>query len=127
MDPEHADHLEVVSALNQFHRNMPEHEAEDAAHEEYRKDQLHEAAAFHLQGIKAALGADDHDSAKKHGMMYGLALKELGHDVVGEPPSEVAAKAKRLENGPYRFKAHKADLFTLPQSPKPQTPEGDRK
>ncbi len=114
-DPEHADHLEVTAALNQFHRNMPEHEAEDAAHEEYRKDQLHEAAAHHLQGMKGSLAMGDHDSAKKHGLLYGLILKQLGHDVVGEPPKEVADKAKHLEKQPYNFKAHKADQFALPE------------
>lgn len=114
-DPEHADHLEVVAGLNQFHRNMLPHEAEDAAHNEYKKEQLTEAAGHHLCGLKAALGAGDHDSAKKHGFFYALALKALGHPIVGEPPPEVASKAKHLENSPYRFKAHKADQFSLPE------------
>lgn len=117
-DPEHSDHLEVLAGLNQFHRNMLPHQAEDAAHDDYKKDQLVEAAAHHLQGLKAALGAGDHDSASKHGMMYGLALKALGHPIVGETPPEIASKAKHLENSPYKFKAHKADQFVLPDKEK---------
>jgi hypothetical protein len=117
-DPSHADHLEVLSALNTFHRNMPVHEAEEAAHEDYKKDQLAESGAFHLQGMKAALASDDHESAKKHGILYAMAMKHLGHSAVGEPPKEVIEKTKSMENAPYKFKAHKADHFYLKEDKK---------
>jgi len=113
-DPDHTDHLETSAALHQFHSGKQQHEAEEAAHAEYRKDQLHEAAAHHLNGMKAALGAGDHDAAGKHGAMYGMIMKELGHPIVGEPPPEVVNKAKHMPKSVYNFKAHKADAFALP-------------
>ncbi len=114
VDPSHADHLNTLAALHEFTTGKSKDKAEEAAHAEYKKDQLHEAAAHHLVGMKAALGAGDKDSAKKHGAMYGLVLKELGHPIVGEPPSEVSTKAKNLDHKVYNFKAHKADAFALP-------------
>ncbi len=114
-DPAHVDHLETSAALHEFHGGLPRHEAEEAAHKDYQKDQLEEAAAHHLNGIKASLGAGDRDSAHKHGVLYGLALKKLGHPIVGEPPASIASKAKHSKDSVYRFKAHKGDLFALPE------------
>lgn len=115
-DPSHVDHLEVLAAIKALSEKLPKDKAEDAAHAEYKKDQLHDAAAHHLVGIKAALGAGDHDAAKKHGAMYGLALKALGYPIVGEPPAEVANKANRLDHKLYHFRAHKADVFSIPSN-----------
>lgn len=112
-DPDHSAHLETAAALKEFHHNMPRHKAEEEAHKEYQKDQLHEAGAHHLLGMKASLGAGDHDSAKKHGTMYALILRKLGHPIVGEPPPEIADKAKHMEKKPYKFKAHKADAYVI--------------
>lgn len=123
VDPGHADHLNTLAALHELHGGLPKSKAEDAAHEEYKKDQLHDAAAHHLVGMKAALGAGDSDAAKKHGAMYGLAMQALGHPIVGEPPPEVANKAKNLDHKVYNFKAHKGDAFVLPTE-KEATSEG---
>ena len=83
------------------------------AHADYFKEQLEEAAAHHLTGMKAALAAGDGESAKKHGVVYTLALQKLGHNPVGEPPPSVANKAKKMPKSLYSFKAHKADIFSL--------------
>jgi hypothetical protein len=94
------------------------HEAEKAAHDEYVKDQLEEAAAHHHTGVKMAHAAGDMESAKKHGMMYVLAMKQLGHDSVGEVPAEIKAKAKNMAATKplHKFKAHKGDAFSLPET-----------
>lgn len=120
-DPEHASHLETVAAINEFNGGKPKHEAEDAAYDDYKKDQLHESAAHHLNGVKSALAVGDHDSAKRHGLMYGLAMKKLGHDITGEPPPEVANKAKHPESSYHKFRAHKADAFVLPEKEEEKT------
>lgn len=111
--PEDADHLDTLAALKEFHQRLPRVHAEAEAHKEYVQDQLETAAAFHLAGMKAAVGAGDNDAAKKHGVMYGLALHRLGHPVAGEPPPGVASKVAHLADPVYKFKAHPADQFAL--------------
>jgi hypothetical protein len=113
VDADHLHDLEQRAAINEFHRKMPRHVAEQTAHDDYRKDQLVEAAAHHLVGMKAAHGAGDMESAKKHGAMYMLACKALGHNDL-EPPPEVAVKAKHTPAQVYKFRAHKGDAFVLP-------------
>jgi hypothetical protein len=114
LDADHVNDLEMRAAAHQFGGKMERHKAEDAAHADYRKDQLHEAAAHHLVGMTAAHAAGDHDSAQKHGAMYQLALKALGHDSSIEPPEEVANKVKNTPSKVYRFKPHVGDSFSLP-------------
>jgi hypothetical protein len=114
VDADHIHHLETLAAIKEFHDKVPRHEAEAAAHGEYKKDQQAEAAAFHLTGMKAAHAAGDMDSAKKHGVMYSLSMRALGHDPVGEPPHEVANKMAHETPKIYHFKAHAADAFSMP-------------
>lgn len=114
LDADHENDLETRAAIHQFGGKMERHKAEDQAHADYRKDQLHEAAAHHMVGMKAAHAAGDDESAQKHGVMYVLALKALGHDNTVEPPPEVANKAKNTPSQVYRFKAHKGDTFAMP-------------
>jgi hypothetical protein len=124
VDADHINDLETRAAVNEFGGKMPRHAAEQKAHEDYRKDQLHEAAAHHLVGMKAAHAAGDHDSAQKHGAMYVLALKALGLDNTVDPPPEVANKAKNTPAEVYRFKPHKGDSFALPAK---KTDESEKK
>jgi hypothetical protein len=114
VDADHVHNLETMAAINEFAHKMPRHEAEEAAHKQYMREQLIEAAAHHLSGIKAAQGAGDTESIKKHGLMYQLAMKGLGHDPMGEPPSEVTEHMKHQPQNVYKFKAHPADAFAMP-------------
>ncbi len=116
-DPDHAFDLDTRAAIGEFMHKLPRHIAEQKAHEDYKKDQLIEAGAHHLNGIKACHASEDHENAKKHGVMYALALKALGHDPVGEVPPEIKTKAKNMSitDPSHRFKAHKGDQFSLPE------------
>jgi hypothetical protein len=116
-DPKHIHDLETTAAIHQFISKHPRHKAEALAHDEYRRGQIAQAAAHHLSGMKSAHAAGAMDEAKKHGVMYSMALKELGHDPKGEVPPEVSNHLKNLETSSpvYKFKAHKGDAFTVPK------------
>lgn len=118
-DPKHTHDLETGAAIHQFMSRLPRHEAEALSHAEYKKGQIVESAAHHLSGMKAAHAAGSMDEAKKHGVMYALALQQLGHDPVGPVPPEVSGKTKDLETTSpvYRFRAHKADTYSIPEEP----------
>ena len=126
-DPKHVHTLETAAAVHEFLTRLPRHEAEARAHDEYKKDQILESAAHHLSGMKAAHASGSLEESKKHGVMYGLALQQLGHDPLGPVPPEVSHKLKNLEvTAPiYKFKAHRGDSFTVPEEPK--ATEGDVK
>lgn len=104
-------------ALNQraaeleFKNKMPRDQAEDAAYKEYVKDNHKTAAAHHLQGIKGASSAGDMEEGRRHGLLYSLHMKALGHDPNGPVPPDI----KSVSDGGkfYKFKPHKADLFLL--------------
>ena len=119
VDAEHVNDLETRAAIHEFMHKLPRHEAQAKAHGDYRRDQLAEAAAHHLMGMQAAHSLGSMEEAKRHGVMYALAMRELGHDPVGEPPPEVAKKAKdRAQTDPlHKFKAHKGDVFSMPKDP----------
>lgn len=112
-DAEHVHHLDTLSAIHEFGSKLPRHEAESKAYEEYKKDRHTESAAHHLTGMKAAHSVGDMDTARKHGTMYGLAMKALGHNATDEVPDEVANKAKYEPSGVTKFKPHKSDLFLI--------------
>lgn len=118
LDPEHSHDLETRAAIHEFLNRHPRHIAEQKAHEDYRKEKLTESAAHHLNGIHSAHSVGDTTTAKKHGVMYSLAMKELGHDPVGEVPSEVSTKAKNMSitDPVHKFKASKGDVFSLPKT-----------
>lgn len=118
IDPEHAHDLETRAAIHEFHNKLPRHKAEERAHLEYVRDQRLTAAAHHLNGMKAAQAVGDMESARQHGMMYELHTKALGLDPLQPPSAEITSKL-RGEVAPkvYRFKAHKGDLYALPDVP----------
>jgi len=122
--PDHVSGLETLAAIKEFGSKLPRHEAEAAAHKEYVTDQIQESAAHHLGRLHACHASGDMGNARKHAIMYGLALKELGHSAIGEPPPEVAAKLKGSENV-LRFKAHPADALLTSLSKTPST--GDKR
>jgi hypothetical protein len=111
---DHVHDLETRAAIEEFHNKLPRHTAEAKAHDDYKRDQLLDAAAHHLVGMQAARGAGDNDAAAKHGEMYKLTAKALGFDPVGEPPPEVSTRAKNTPSSVYRFKPHHGDAFALP-------------
>jgi len=117
VDAEHVHDLDTRAALKEFHEKMPRHEAEAAAHKDYVHDQLVEAAVHHLTGLKAAHAAGDMETAKKHGVMYGLCVKRIDPkaNIAGEPPPDVATRAKNSPGQGFRFRAHAGDAFALPE------------
>lgn len=126
VDADHVHDLDTRAALKEFHDKLPRHEAEAAAHADYVRDQLVEAAVHHLTGLQAAHAAGDHDAAKRHGVMYGLCVKRIDPkaNIAGEPPPEVATRAKNAPAQVYRFRAHAGDAFALPEkSEKPSSSE----
>jgi len=121
----HEDHkrdLNAHSAINEFLHGMPQADAEQQAYGEYKKQNHAVAAAHHLSGMKASQGAGDLESARKHGAMYALHVKQLGLDPYGPVPSEIqthVADPKREKL--YKFKAHKGDSFLLQNEAPPAT------
>ncbi len=115
---DHLTDLETRAAMKEFHDKKPRHIAEAEAHNDYKHDQLVEAAVHHLTGMQAAHAAGDHDTAKKHGVMYGLCVKALDPkaSIAGEPPEEVATRAKSSPPKLYRFRAHAGDAFAMPET-----------
>ncbi len=112
------DDLEMRAAINEHHHKMPRHVAEEKAYADYRREQIVNTAAHHYNGMKASAAVGQMDHAKKHGVMYLLALKQLGHKDPVRPPEEVLERAKNTPSESIgRFKAHKADVYTMPPEP----------
>lgn len=112
-DSAHQADLEQRASIHEFGSKLPRHLAEERAHQDYRREQLVEAAAHHFLGMKAAHATNHADEAQKHGAMYITALRALGHTNSIYPPDEVAQKAKHLPAGIYNFKAHPADALSV--------------
>lgn len=117
----HVADLERTAAINEFGKRIPKSQAERQAYEDYVKDQRTGAAAWHLKGLKAAQAAGDRDAAEKHAMMYALHCKALGFEPNGSAPHP--SIMARTTDGPdeqslYRFRAHRGDLYALPDGNK---------
>jgi hypothetical protein len=115
--PEHAQELEQNAAVNEFGKKMPRAQAEADAYKGYKERQHVEAAAHHLAGMQAARGAGDMEAARKHGLMYNLHSKAIGHEPVGPAHPDVVAHMNAGPSKVYKFKAHHGDQLAL-------TPEG---
>ena len=109
---EDAHDLEQRAALYEFKHRMPRGDAEHRAHHEYRQDRHREAAAYHLQGLKAAQHAGSQEEGHKHGLMYQLHMKALGLDPMGPVPHEIKSLADKQDKF-YKFKPHRGDVFLL--------------
>lgn len=110
--PDHEHDLERAAAVHQFHGNMSREGSEVAAYQDYRKMQLHKAAAYHLEGMEAAKDRKDDGSHRKHLGMYALLCKELGYRHTDHPAPGV--KAHKGTFGDIEdFKSHPADLLVL--------------
>jgi hypothetical protein len=115
LDPEDEKDLETRASISEFHDSLPRHEAEEKAHKDYKRDKVIEAASHHLRGLKSAHAIGDIETAKKHGTMFALALKELKHEDPLNPPDEVKDRASNSGETFHHFKAHKGDYYTLPK------------
>lgn len=109
---EDAHDLDQRAALYEFQHRMARPDAEHRAHHEYKLDKHREAAAFHLQGLKASQASGSQEEGRKHGLMYQLHLKQLGHDPMGAVPNEIQSLADKQEKF-YKFKPHRGDVFLL--------------
>ena len=107
--------LESRAAVFEFKHRMARPDAEHRAHFEYQQDKHREAAAYHMQGLKASQGAGSLEEGHKHGMMYQLHMKALGLDPMGPVPHEIQGLADKQEKF-YKFKPHRADNFLLGDS-----------
>jgi hypothetical protein len=116
--------LESRAAVYEFKHRMARPDAEHRAHHEYKQDKHREAAAYHMQGLKAAQAAGSHEEGHKHGMMYQLHMKELGLDPMGPVPHEIQGLADKQENF-YRFKPHRGDAFLLQDKPAKEEKKGE--
>jgi hypothetical protein len=124
-DTTHEADLQMRSDIYEHMHRMPRHEAQARAHEDYRKDQIAKAAAHHWNGMKASHAAGNDEAAKKHGVMYALALHQLGHKDLLSPPPEVLEHAKDPKSEIARFKAHPGDAYSMPENPA-EPPQRDR-
>lgn len=112
--PDHLNDLEREAAMNEFGRKMPRHEAEAEAHKSYTTKQREAAAGHHLMGMKVAQAAGDMEASRKHGVMYQLHMKALGHNSSDRPPPSIESASKEQGGGPgYRFRPHRGDVFAV--------------
>jgi hypothetical protein len=116
LEADHAHDLDQRAALHEFQGGVDRRTAEDRAHSDYRAEHHKSAAAFHLTGMRAAQASGHQEEAKKHGAMYALHLKAIGHDPYAEVPPEIRQRAEGEDAEKlYRFKAHKGDALLLNQ------------
>lgn len=113
LHPDHINKLELEAGIREFGHKQPRHVAEDEAYKDYQTNQIKDAAAHHMVGVKASQAAGDMDSARKHGTMYVLACKALGHEPIGTPHPDITNRAKNNEHKIYKFKGHDGDSFLV--------------
>jgi hypothetical protein len=110
----HLPDLEHHAAMLEFGEGYDRDSAERQAHADYLRNHHINAAAHHLQGLRAAQANGDVDEAQKHGTMYGLHLQRLGADPLDGVPDEVRNLLTNKERKSiHKFKAHKADQLLL--------------
>lgn len=108
---DHGNDLSTHAAMLEFGDKLPRGESEKRAYMNYRRANIVDSAAHHLIGMRAAQGTGDSAAAKRHGTMYALAVRSLGHDHLYTPPDEVLERIKTNPVSLYRFKSHPADRF----------------
>jgi hypothetical protein len=112
--PEDQVELEARSAVHELGAGLDRHEAEERAYADYVAHRSSAAAAHHLAGMRAAHAAGDVGAAARHGLLYGVYMRSLGHNPNGEPPPEVAAASRSPRTARvYAFAPHSADEVAL--------------
>lgn len=109
---EDAHDLDQRAALYEFKHRMNRGDAEHRAHHEYKQDKHREAAAYHLQGMKASQASGSQEEGHKHGLLYQLHMKALGLDPMSAVPHEIQSLADKQDKF-YKFRPHRGDLFLL--------------
>jgi len=106
------------SVVKEFHEKKPRHIADAEAYSDWRREMHGKAAAHHLRGMRAAQGAGDMESARKHGFHYATHMQLIGLDPHGPVPPEITKHAGEQVKEPiYQFRAHPSDSWaTLPQA-----------
>ena len=118
LDKEHGTDLDRESALHEFEGKMPRHEAEDKAYGDYKRQAHAPRPRLTTSGVSSSPEATgDMREGRKHGLMYQLHCKQLGHEAIGPVPKEVHqhldASGDDAENQKvYSFKAHRGDIST---------------
>jgi hypothetical protein len=121
LSAEDVPELERDAGVNEFVQKRPRDEAESEAYSSYRRKHHVQAAAHHLAMMKAAAASGSHKDAKKHSLVYGLHIKELGFDPNdSRVPDEIQSLMSDPKKNPgLRFQAHKGDAFLLNKSDEP--------
>ena len=110
--PDDEANLERSAAVNEFHKGMPRDVAETSAYEDWKRNQIVKAAAFHLDQMGLAKGRGDKSSEQSHYGLYTLHCKALGMDQFGSVGPEIHAQRGIVEPLE-KFKNHQADVFVL--------------
>lgn len=112
LDQDHEHDLERISARHEFHSGLPREQAEQLAYQEYKRQQMVKAAAYHLDGVDSAKSLGDASSAQMHHNMYQLHCNALAINPLQAVSPEIMAQ--RGQSAPLaKFTPHPADSFIL--------------
>ena len=113
-DEEHHRDLDLKAAIYQFHHGLDRAASEKRVKHEDRVERHQQAAAHHLDGMRASYAVGNHEDAQQHHAMYSLHVKALGGDPAGAVPSEVAKwQGDKEKKHAYTFKGHGDDQFLV--------------
>lgn len=113
-DEKHRNDLDMKAAIFQFHHGMDRTAAEHRVKHEDRVERHQQAAAHHLDGMRAAYAVGNHEDAQQHHAMYSLHVKALGQDPAGAVPKDVAHwQGDKEKKHAYTFKGHGDDQFLV--------------
>ncbi len=112
LDPDHEHSLERSSAKHEFHNGHVRANAEQIAYDEYKRQHMLKAAAYHLDGMDSSKARGDSDGAKSHYSMFTLHCKGLGMNPQGSISAEIQAQ-RGMGEKLAKFTPHPADTFVL--------------
>lgn len=115
LEAAHRPELDRASAVYEFGHQLPRHEAEGKAYQDYLTRYRRAAAAHHYQNMLAARAGGRADEARAYHLLYGVHARELGLNPAAEPPEEIKSlMADALKDR--KFVSHPADTLPLRRS-----------
>lgn len=84
--------------------------AADSAFKKYVKNEMIQAAAWHLINLKAARSTDQQGRVKEHAFIYKLLLQALGCDIYAPTPTIIASLSKTMKPSD-RYQGHQGDTY----------------
>lgn len=112
VDSSHAHDLERAAAFYEFHKGLSKDVADRLAFEDYKRKQMIDAAAYHLDGIDRAKALGDKEFANSHYSMYLMHCGGLGFDHRTSIVPEIQAQRGKFVFGD-KFMPHPADSYAL--------------